>query len=275
MLWWDEDEQWEWAALLPKEGDSDDISSHDESAWVDFESAFGRRSSASSACSDKSVDALLDELEELVSTIGTDAGAGAGGHLEAFPPRCVLTVPRPRARGAKGQGSAYLFPVELAQNNKHTKSVLSPSTTSFGARRAKGAARRRRAGPRRRLPSPLHPHSAHGWASSSSASPGPSRPRATLSTRAITRTRTRTPSTTRSLRARRSLRGRPLLSMDVLHRRALDCRRSLERWRACSGALVRRGSRACSEALITSYIWTRCRVWRLDTVVMSVHPLYC
>ncbi len=59
-------------------------------------------------------------------------------------------MPRPRARGAKGQGSAYLFPVGLTQNNKNnknTKPVLSPSTASFGTCRAKGAARRRRAGP--------------------------------------------------------------------------------------------------------------------------------
>ena len=142
MLWWDEDEQWEWAALLPKEDDTDDSNSHDESAWVDFESAFERRHSTSSAHSDKSVDGLLDELEELMSTIGT--GADAGSRL---PPRCVLTIPRPRARGAKGQGPAYLFPVELAQNSKSSKPVLSLSTTSLGSCRAKGAARRRRAGP--------------------------------------------------------------------------------------------------------------------------------
>lgn len=155
MIWWDEDEQWEWAALLPKEEDSND-SSHEESAWVDFESTFERRFSTSSARSDKSVDALLDELEELMSTLGTGTGTGTGadaitdGRLEALPPRCVLAMPRPRARGPKGQGSAYLFPVELTQNNKNhksTKSVLSPSATSFGAGRAKGAARRRRAGP--------------------------------------------------------------------------------------------------------------------------------
>ena len=151
MLWWDEDEQWEWAALLPKEDDSD------ESAWVDFESPFERRSSTSSASSDRSVDALLDELEELVSTLGMGTGTGAGVdvdcRLESLPPRCVLAMPRPRARGAKGHGSAYLFPVKLTQNTQNTKPVLSLSTTtSSGACRAKGAARRRRAGP----PPPLN-----------------------------------------------------------------------------------------------------------------------
>lgn len=147
MLWWDEDEQWEWAALLPKEDDSDS-NSHEENAWVDFEGEFERRSSTSSAYSDVSVDALLDELEELVSTMGAGAGVGADCRLEALPPRCVLAMPRPRGRGAKGQGSAYLFPVELTHNNtNNTKPVSSPSTASFGACRAKGAARRRRAGP--------------------------------------------------------------------------------------------------------------------------------
>jgi len=175
MLWWDEDEQWEWAALLPKEDDSKDSTSHqdEESAWVDFGSAYESRSSASSAHSDKSVDALLSELEELVSAMGA-------GRLEALPPRCVLAMPRPRARGPKGQGSAYLFPVELAQNsktnnanktNKDTKGnnhVSSPCTTSFGARRAlKGAARsRRRAGPPPPLtlapPSPFVAHMGGG-----------------------------------------------------------------------------------------------------------------
>lgn len=154
MLWWDEDEQWEWAALLPKEDDDRALDGRDESAWVDFECALEseRRSSSasSSAFSDKSVDALLDELEDLVSTMGADAAGGvssARGHLAALPPRCVLAMPRPRAaRGAKAQGSAYLFPVELTQNktNKHT---LGPSVTSFSARRAKGAGRRRRVGP--------------------------------------------------------------------------------------------------------------------------------
>ena len=146
MLWWDEDEQWEWAALLPKEDDSDDSNSYEESAWVDFEGEFERHSSTSSAYSDRSVDALLDELEELVSTMGAGAGASAGAdcRLEALPPRCVLAMPRPRARGPKGQESAYLFPVELTHNNnRNTKPVSSPSA----ACRAKGAARRRRAGP--------------------------------------------------------------------------------------------------------------------------------
>lgn len=154
MLWWDEDEQWEWAALLPK----DDDDRCEDRAWVDFERPClcpcpsERRSSASSACSDKSVDALLDELEELVSTMG----ASATGRFEALPPRCVLAMPRPRARGLRAQGSAYLFPVELAQHknknkdskdSKDSRPVLSPLLTSFGAPRAKGAARRRRAGP--------------------------------------------------------------------------------------------------------------------------------
>jgi hypothetical protein len=162
MLWWDQDEQWEWAALLPKEDDSDASSnSHDESAWVDFESGFERRSSTSSAHSDKSVEILLDELEELMSTIGAGTGADTDTNscLEALPPRCVLTMPRSRARGAKGQGSTYLFPVELAQNSKNnkntkntknTKHVLGPTTTTTTTTtscRAKGAARRRRAGP--------------------------------------------------------------------------------------------------------------------------------
>lgn len=146
MLWWDEDEQWEWAALLPKEDDKSH-SSHDESAWVDFECAFERRPSASSTCSDKSVEALLDELEELVSRMGADPATH--GRFEALPPHCVLAMPRPRprARGATAQGSAYLFPVELTHTRNNTKHTPSPSAASFSARRAKGAGRRRRAGP--------------------------------------------------------------------------------------------------------------------------------
>jgi hypothetical protein len=145
MLWWDEDEQWEWAALLPKEDDVDSSSTSEESAWVDFDCAVERRASVSSAYSDMSVEALLDELDELVATTGPGASA-------ALPPRCVLAMPRPRGQGAKEQSSAYLFPVELAHNkNKHyrnSKPVLNPSTTaSFGTCRAKGAGRRGRAGP--------------------------------------------------------------------------------------------------------------------------------
>jgi len=158
MLWWDEDEQWEWAALLPREGndDTDDHStSHDDSAWVDFEGASEGRRSASSASSDKSVDALLDELEQLMSTMG--GGANVERRLKALlPPHCVLAMPRPRARSPKARGATYLFPVELAHTkntntdtdtNVDSKLIRSPSTTSFSARRACGAGRRRRAGP--------------------------------------------------------------------------------------------------------------------------------
>ena len=159
MLWWDEDEQWEWAALLPKDDDGRLSNGDDDSAWVDF--ACERRSSASSASSDKSVDALLDELEELVSTMGAGAsaeaamgvGMGSLGCLEPLPPRCVLAMPRPRprARGAAAHGSAYLFPAELTSTRSRSRSrsthtPASPSA-SFCARRANGAGRRRRAGP--------------------------------------------------------------------------------------------------------------------------------
>ena len=152
MLWWDEDEQWEWAALLPKDDDGRLSNSDDESAWVDF--ACERRSSASSASSDKSVDALLDELEELVSTMGVGMGMGSLCCLEPLPPRCVLAMPRPRARGAAAHGSAYLFPVELTSTStrararaRDTTHTAGPPSASFCARRANGAGRRRRAGP--------------------------------------------------------------------------------------------------------------------------------